>query len=214
MEHLISDLLAYSQATKGTHRPASSWTPTRFWRKSKKNLATIIEETGAVISGADLPVVPRATTCPSRIYSRIWFRTLSSIAAEAPRIRISADELGDRWLFAVQDNGIGIPQENQKEIFGIFRRLHDRKDYPGTGIGLAICQKIVERYGGRIWVESKWPGFYILLYASQPQPPRINCGLSLDQAFADGVADQFTAVVQVQFAHQVHLWASTVLTLK
>jgi light-regulated signal transduction histidine kinase (bacteriophytochrome) len=76
-------------------------------------------------------------------------------AGRVPQISVSAERNGAFWLFAVEDNGIGIPAEFRTQIFGIFKRLHDRKSYPGTGIGLAICQKIVERYGGRIWAESE-----------------------------------------------------------
>jgi light-regulated signal transduction histidine kinase (bacteriophytochrome) len=76
---------------------------------------------------------------------------------EPPRIHVSALRKGAEWIFTVRDNGIGIDPQHRQQIFGVFKRLHSREKYSGTGIGLAICQKIVERYGGRIWVESE-PG--------------------------------------------------------
>jgi light-regulated signal transduction histidine kinase (bacteriophytochrome) len=94
------------------------------------------------------------------------------VAKIYPRIHVSAQREGQYWRFAIQDNGIGIDPKQAGRLFQVFQRLHTRSEYPGTGIGLAICKKIVERHGGRIWVEST-PGegatFYFTIHERSSQ---------------------------------------------
>jgi PAS domain S-box-containing protein len=155
MEMLISDLLAYSQATKTSEASSEAVNTNQVVDTAKKNLATAIEETAAEIVTADLPVVCAHSVPLVHLFQNIISNALKYRSGETPRLKICAQEDGDYWRFSVQDNGIGIPKEFQSQIFGIFKRLHNRTEYPGTGIGLAICQKVVEQYGGRIWVESE-----------------------------------------------------------
>ena len=157
MGTLISGLLAYSQVAKASDSPLGSVSLGVVLDTVGKNLSTTIEETQAEIATSALPVVRGDPVPLIHLFQNLLSNALKYRSAEKPRVRIEVREDTSYWRFSVEDNGIGIPKEFQTQIFGIFKRLHDRTEYPGTGIGLAICQKIVERYGGRIWVESE-PG--------------------------------------------------------
>jgi signal transduction histidine kinase/FixJ family two-component response regulator len=155
MGMLISDLLAYSQAGRAEEESADLVDPNEFLEAVRKNLATAIVETRATVTNSRLPRVYGNAVPLTHLFQNLISNALKYRSDRAPEIMITAVQDGSYWRFAVQDNGIGIPAEFRTQIFGIFKRLHDRASYPGTGIGLAICQKIVERYGGRIWAESE-----------------------------------------------------------
>jgi signal transduction histidine kinase/CheY-like chemotaxis protein len=157
MESLISDLLAYCQAAKTSDSPLESVNISEVIDTVKKNLSTTIEETGADIRTYGLPVVRGNSVPLVHLFQNLVSNALKYRSERKPVVTITATEEAGRWLFSIEDNGIGIAKEFQTHIFGIFKRLHDRAEYPGTGVGLAICQKIVESQRGRIWVESE-PG--------------------------------------------------------
>jgi signal transduction histidine kinase len=155
MESLIRDLLAYSQAARTSDSPTERVDLNEVVEAAKKNLETTIRETGAVIASTPLPSI-RADRVPiSHVMQNLLSNALKYRSAAPPLVEISAEPGEGFWRLAIRDNGIGIPQRFHEQIFGIFKRLHDRNEYPGTGVGLAICQKVIERYGGRIWVESE-----------------------------------------------------------
>ena len=155
MEMLIRDLLAYSQAGRASESPEDSVSIREVIEIVKKNLSTTIAETHAEISMSPLPVVRGDSVPLVHLFQNLLSNALKYRSEQKPRITISASKDGDYWRFTVEDNGIGIAKEFHTQVFGIFKRLHDRSEYPGTGIGLAICQKIIEKHGGKIWVESE-----------------------------------------------------------
>ncbi len=155
MEMLLKDLLTYSQ-TGANVGPAEPIDCEPVMKKVLLNLQASIEQSGAAISWDSLPTVQAHEVRLVQLLQNIIGNAIKYRSEEAPKIRISAERRDADWLFVIEDNGIGIEPEYAPQIFGIFKRLHGQ-NYPGTGIGLAICQRIVERYGGRIWVESK-PG--------------------------------------------------------
>jgi PAS domain S-box-containing protein len=166
MQTLIGDLLSYSRV--GTKGIAMEPTDTgESLKDALTNLHASIEESGAVIQVDPLPTV-RADAgqltqlCQNLIANAIKFRS-----DKPPEIHIGARREQDAWLFWVQDNGIGIDPQYTERIFMIFQRLHTRQKYPGTGIGLAICKRIVERHGGSIWFESQ-PGWGSTFYFTLP----------------------------------------------
>jgi light-regulated signal transduction histidine kinase (bacteriophytochrome) len=160
MQRLINDLLAYSRVgTRG--KPFEPTNCEAVLDQSLANLQMAIEENGAVVTHDLLPTVTADVTQLIQLFQNLIGNAVKFRGEESPRIHISASETFEVsktskvWRFSVQDNGIGIDPEYHDRIFLIFQRLHTREEYPGTGIGLAVCKKIVERHGGRIWVESQ-----------------------------------------------------------
>jgi PAS domain S-box-containing protein len=153
MQQLVNDLLAYSRV--GTR--AREFAPIEcesVLRAVLGNLKAAIEETRAVISHDGLPAVQADETQLGQIFQNLIGNALKFHGADVPRVHISVRRQDGEWCFSVRDNGIGIDPHDADRIFVIFQRLHAGREYAGTGIGLAITKKIVERHGGRIWVES------------------------------------------------------------
>jgi light-regulated signal transduction histidine kinase (bacteriophytochrome) len=120
----------------------------------RANLSVAIEDVGALVTNEELPTVVADQTQLSQLLQNLIANAIKFHGAKPPRIHVAARERAAEGVFSVRDNGIGIDPEYFDRIFAIFQRLHVAADYPGTGIGLAVCKRIAERHGGRIWVES------------------------------------------------------------
>ncbi|MGD9897935.1 MAG: PAS domain S-box protein [Calditrichaceae bacterium] len=157
MKSLINDLLAYSRVgTRG-----NPFGPTDFHDavdRALLNLQKKIEETHAVIEYENLPILMADFSQITRLFQNMIDNAIKFRGNANPKIKIEATQSGSSWIFTITDNGIGIAREYHERIFVIFQRLHSIKNYSGTGIGLAVCKKIVERHGGRIWLDSKNEG--------------------------------------------------------
>ncbi|MBM4279047.1 MAG: hypothetical protein FJ130_14395 [Deltaproteobacteria bacterium] len=166
MYQLINDLLAYSRVgTRGhTFEPINCET---ILQEALDNLKVTLEESGAVVTHDSLPTVMADSLQLGQLFQNLIGNAIKFRGDERPRIHISASRNDSGWTFSVRDNGIGIAPEFTERIFIIFQRLHGPQQYPGTGIGLAVCKKIVERHGGRIWVESE-PGKGAAFYFTLP----------------------------------------------
>jgi PAS domain S-box-containing protein len=165
MQRLINDLLLYSRVGSKGKEPQ----PTEceaVLRHALDNLQEAVRESGAQVDTSPMPAVMGDDVQLVQLFQNLIGNALKFRGEEPPRVEVQAEPQGEEWLFSVRDNGIGIESKDFERIFQIFQRLHDRESYPGTGIGLAVCKKIVERHGGRIWVESE-PGegttFYFTL---------------------------------------------------
>jgi len=154
MQVLINDLLAYSRVFRHG-KPLEPVDCGSVFAIACANLRAAIEESRAVVTSSLLPTVLADRTQMVQVFQNLIGNAIKFRGEAQPEIRVEAELRRTEWLFAVRDNGIGIDPEFAERIFVIFQRLHTRKEYPGTGIGLSICKRIVERHGGRIWVESE-----------------------------------------------------------
>ncbi|MFZ2197583.1 MAG: ATP-binding protein, partial [Thermodesulfovibrionales bacterium] len=152
MQRMIEDILAYSRV--GTRAGEFSDVDLEpVLRQATENLYASIEENGAVVTHGSLPVVKADQSQMILLLQNLIGNALK-FTAGPPRVHVSSVKQGSEWVFSVQDNGIGIDPEQFDRLFVLFQRLHTEEEYPGTGVGLAICKKIVDRHGGRMWVES------------------------------------------------------------
>jgi signal transduction histidine kinase len=153
MQVLIQDLLAFSRV--GRNRTCASVDCQAVMKEVEQTLSAAIQESGAVITHADLPAVWADRTQITQVFQNLVGNAIKFRGKEPPMISLRTEQQDQHWLFSVTDNGIGIAPEYAENIFVVFQRLHARTEYPGNGIGLSICKKIIEHYGGRIWVQSQ-----------------------------------------------------------
>lgn len=169
MQNIISDLLAYARVgSRG--KPFATVEMDEVLCKATTSLSKAIDETGTLITADEMPQITADRSQLIQLLQNLIGNAIKFHGSESPSIHLSASERQNEWLFSVSDNGIGISPEYFNRIFVIFQRLHGREEYPGTGVGLAICKRIVERHGGRIWVESE-PGKGSIFFFSIPRNP-------------------------------------------
>jgi light-regulated signal transduction histidine kinase (bacteriophytochrome) len=165
MQVLIDDLLEFSRVTTRAKEPEPIDCEFLL-NQTLSDLELYIKENNATVSHDPLPEVMADNTQLAQVFQNLIANGIKFHGEEAPRIHISAEKKANELLFSVNDDGIGIDPQYSEKIFEVFKRLHKKEAYPGTGIGLAVCKKIVERHGGRIWVESelgKGSTFYFAL---------------------------------------------------
>ncbi|MDD5731068.1 MAG: ATP-binding protein, partial [Candidatus Omnitrophica bacterium] len=154
MQALINGLLTYSRV--GTQAEEfRSVDCNATIKRVLRNLQVMIKENNAEVTSDLLPVINADNSQIELLFQNLVGNGIKFHTEQQPRVHISVEDKFTEWVFCVSDNGIGIPPQSAERIFEMFQRLHTRKKYPGTGIGLAVCKKIVERHGGAIWVKSE-----------------------------------------------------------
>jgi light-regulated signal transduction histidine kinase (bacteriophytochrome) len=154
MKDLINDLLAFSRLNTEAKEFEKILMKLTL-HDVLTNLKPTIKENNARITHDPLPTIKGEPSQINQLLQNLIANGIKFHGNKPPKIHISAQEFEKEWIFSVTDNGIGIDPDYQAQIFNIFKRLHTKEEYPGTGIGLAICKRIVEQHGGRIWVESE-----------------------------------------------------------
>jgi PAS domain S-box-containing protein len=167
MQRLINDLLAFSRVnTQG--KPPEPVDAQTVLSEALHNLSAAIAESQALVAHEALPTVRADPSQLRQVFQNLIANGIKFHREGPPQIHVTAHDLGSEWRFAVQDNGIGIDPKYASRLFVLFQRLHTRQEYPGTGIGLAVCKRIVERHGGKIWFESE-PGKGTTFYFTLPK---------------------------------------------
>lgn len=197
MKSLIIDLLAYSRVgTRGKEfEPVAM---EEVYERATQNLKLAMEDSAATITRDPLPVVLADNLQMVQLVQNLIANAIKFRGTVPPQIHVGVRRQAENWLFFVRDNGIGIDPQYAERIFVIFQRLHNRDEYPGTGIGLAICRKIVERHGGQIWVESQvgqGATFYFTLQPSEDLLPETLTPEAAKQRSRDSVADRATDLI-------------------
>ena len=156
MNVMVRDLLDYTKLSEVAEVPATTVDAAQAAEEARESLAHSIRENHAELIVGALPKVKMQGKHLVQLFTNLVSNALKYRGEQTPRIHLSARRQGRHWLFSVQDNGIGIEPQYTDVIFKLFKRLHTAETHPGSGIGLAICQNVVQRYGGQIWVESEW----------------------------------------------------------
>jgi light-regulated signal transduction histidine kinase (bacteriophytochrome) len=155
MQGLIRDLLAYSRAGS-VGRSLREISSEDAFNEALTNLRAMVGQNGAVVTHDSLPRIRTDDRQLTQVFQNLIGNAIKYRGADVPHVHVSATKNGgNEWIFSVRDNGVGIAPQYFERIFILFQRLHGRNEFEGTGIGLAVCRKIVERLGGKIWVESE-----------------------------------------------------------
>ncbi len=171
MEDLINGLLNYAQV-ENKEREFAATDCNTVLDKAITNLGKAIVENDAVVTRDSLPVVGADHVLLTQLFQNLIANALKFKGVERPQVHVSVEKKANQWIFSARDNGIGIDQQHFDRIFEMFQKVHSRTKYPGSGIGLALCKKIVEIHGGQIWLESR-PGEGTTFYFTIPADGRI-----------------------------------------
>ena len=171
MQRLINDLLDFSRV--GTRAmPIETTDCNAVLKEALGNLAAMIDEHRAIITHEALPSVHADASQLVLVFQNLISNAVKFHGVDLPNVHVSAQDQGPEWVFSIKDNGLGIDQKYADKIFLLFQRLHTRQEYPGTGMGLAICKRIIQRHGGRLWFESV-PGGGSTFFFTIPKYPNI-----------------------------------------
>jgi light-regulated signal transduction histidine kinase (bacteriophytochrome) len=154
MDALLRDLRTFTQVSTNTAEAVGEIESQDVLDNVRANLTLALQESGASITHTALPRVRMHAFQLEQVFQNLLSNAIRYRSGDPLQIHIAAVRQGREWLFSVQDNGIGIAPQFKELVFGLFKRLHTNAEFPGTGMGLAICQRIIDRAGGRIWVES------------------------------------------------------------